>query len=384
VAAFDLDEYDSQASEGRAAELDRKESQTRVDPSKSSLNLAGLASEHIFSRIGSAGSGIGGAYAIGKVYSDESLSGSDRDRDNVGLILESPAQEAARRMSADARNGSMDNLTKMGSLSIAARANGGTSLSTWDTGDLFSFPVAAIPIKIISPDGLTLDDFREVRHLADGSNANVFTALFRGESVIIKMIKKEVQYDPVALHEFEAEHGVLSRVSHPNIIKLLGAGRVPRRFVVLEWLNGGSLSSLLNENQGRSSFTKVFFRRPSFTYEALLNRAKEMAEALDYLHSRCFPGATIIHRDLKPDNVGFMLDGSLKLFDLGLCTCVKRRTDTHVAYEMTGNTGSLRYMAPEVALRKPYTEKVDVYSFGIMVWQMATGENARVYLSGEC
>jgi serine/threonine protein kinase len=75
--------------------------------------------------------------------------------------------------------------------------------------------------------------------------------------------------------------------------------------------------------------------------------------------------------DLKPDNVGFTSNGVLKLFDFGLCTCVRRRRHLNEAYELTGNTGSLRYMAPEVALKKPYTEKADVYSFGIMLWQMA-------------
>jgi serine/threonine protein kinase len=74
---------------------------------------------------------------------------------------------------------------------------------------------------------------------------------------------------------------------------------------------------------------------------------------------------------LKPDNVGFSTDGVLKLFDFGLATCVKSRTTETDAYEMTGFTGSLRYMAPESALRKPYSEKVDVFSFGILVWQMA-------------
>lgn len=69
--------------------------------------------------------------------------------------------------------------------------------------------------------------------------------------------------------------------------------------------------------------------------------------------------------------MGFTNSGTLKLFDFGLCTCVRRRKHLNEAYELTGNTGSLRYMAPEVALRQPYTEKADVYSFGIMVWQMA-------------
>ena len=75
--------------------------------------------------------------------------------------------------------------------------------------------------------------------------------------------------------------------------------------------------------------------------------------------------------DLKPDNVGFTSTGALKLFDFGLVTCVHRRQDVFSNYAMTGYTGSLRYMAPEVAQRLPYNEKVDVYSYGIMVWQMA-------------
>ena len=69
--------------------------------------------------------------------------------------------------------------------------------------------------------------------------------------------------------------------------------------------------------------------------------------------------------------MGFTDDGSLKLFDFGLCTCVQRRASPCEGYAMTGTTGSLRYMAPEVALRQIYSEKVDVYSFGIMLWQMA-------------
>ena len=359
VAAFDLDDQEMQVSEGRAAELDKKEAVIRTDPTKSSLNLAGLVDEDLSS---------GKAAPEGNLNRSAGSTGSIGS--DVGLVIDSPARgsEPSPAIVA-ARNGSMDDLTKIAKIEITPKVD---AAPAWDTGDDFSFPLMNLPVKQMVDDNLTLDNFKEVKHLADGSNANVFTAIFRGEQVIIKMIKKDVQYDPVALHEFDAEHGMLARVSHPNIIRILGAGKAPRRFVVLEWLGGGSLNSVLNDNQDRNSFTKVFFRKPSFTYDALLNRAKDIAEALDYLHSRCYPGATIIHRDLKPDNVGFMSDGTLKLFDLGLCTCVKRRTDSNTTYKMTGNTGSLRYMAPEVALRKAYNEKVDVYSFGIMIWQMAS------------
>lgn len=77
--------------------------------------------------------------------------------------------------------------------------------------------------------------------------------------------------------------------------------------------------------------------------------------------------------DLKPDNVGFRADGTCVLMDFGLATCVySTRASEDVMYKMSGMTGSLRYMAPEVVLRQPYNEKADVYSYGILLWQMAS------------
>lgn len=242
---------------------------------------------------------------------------------------------------------------------------------TWDPMDPFSYPIGNIPVKNWVPDNLEMEHFTEIQYIADGSNSNVFLARLSGEKVVIKMIREDIQHDPVAVHEFDVEYGTLARVSHPNIIKLKGAGRRPRRFIVLEWLGGGTLNSILNQHQVKSGLAQKLFRRPSFTYQTLLLRARDIAEALRFLHSHCHVGASIIHRDLKPDNVGFNSAGELKLFDFGLCTCVKLRANVNEAYEMTGNTGSLRYMAPEIALKKPYNEKADVYSFCIMLWQMA-------------
>lgn len=172
---------------------------------------------------------------------------------------------------------------------------------TWDPVDEFSYPVAEIPISSLVPDNLLLEHFDDVQHIADGSNANIFLAKLNGERVIIKMIKSDVQMDPVAVHEFDVEHGMLSRISHPNIIKLLGAGRSPRRFVVLEWLGGGSLNTILSQNQAKPGLAQKLFRRPTFTYANLLSKARDMAEALDFLHARCHPGATVIHRGKRAD-----------------------------------------------------------------------------------
>jgi serine/threonine protein kinase len=79
--------------------------------------------------------------------------------------------------------------------------------------------------------------------------------------------------------------------------------------------------------------------------------------------------------DLKPQNIGFDADKTLKLFDFGLAACVQKKRTASDTYDMTGYTGTLVYMAPEVVLRKHYNEKVDVYSFAILLWQMLSGED---------
>jgi hypothetical protein len=211
---------------------------------------------------------------------------------------------------------------------------------TWDPQSEFCFPVAEMPTKLLIPDNLTIDSFDRVQHFADGSNANVFRAFLNGQQCIIKMIRAEVQHDPVAVHEFDCEHGMLVRFSHPNVIKIMGAGRTPRRFVVLEYLANGSLHTALSSNVNTGKGGLFSRHRPTFGWPNLLAKARDLADAFDYLHRRCCDGASVLHRDLKPDNVGFTADGTLKLFDFGLCTVVRRRTYDNESYDMTGNTGS--------------------------------------------
>jgi hypothetical protein len=180
-------------------------------------------------------------------------------------------------------------------------------IPTWQPRAAFCFPVSELQVRHQSTSYLSLEDFRDIRYLSKGSRVEVSTAviLATGRKVVIKMLRADCMESNLALHEFETEHGMLARINHPNIVRLLGAGRIPRPFVALEWLEGGTLSSALRSQT--SFFGVPRFRLRSTndaSFDVALLRIKALAEALDYLHMRVHPDATIIHRDLKPDNVG--------------------------------------------------------------------------------
>ena len=152
------------------------------------------------------------------------------------------------------------------------------------------------------------------------------------------------------------------------------------------------VAGLLNLAAQESNPT--MFRNKTFKFIEVLHLSRDLAIALKYLHSDFHKDAMILHRDLKPENLGLDPNGKLKLFDFGLCRCVFKRGNENQLYEMTGNTGSLRYMAPEVVLGQPYTEKVDVYSFAMIMWTFAKSKSpfkgfdramhrARVVINGE-
>lgn len=224
----------------------------------------------------------------------------------------------------------------------------------------FDFPIKFVERAHSVKTGLMGSEYRKVKYLASGSNSVVFTGRRNHSMVVIKMLKQDLNNWITAESEMGLEFELLCKLNHPHIIHIKGAGLFPRMFVELEYLEGGTLDRFLK-------------CRPQVDLKQALSIAKNLASALKYLHDEFHPDATIIHRDLKPQNIGFTADGQLKLFDFGLVACVQRRCHSSQAYAMTVCTGTLAYMAPEVAQRQPYNEKVDVYSFGILLWQLLSG-----------
>lgn len=93
------------------------------------------------------------------------------------------------------------------------------------------------------------------------------------------------------------------------------------------------------------------------------------------LHHTYFSLRRIIYRDVKPDNIGFDVRGEVKVFDFGLAKELHaNEMNEDGNYNLTGFTGSIRYMAPEVAKSQPYCQLADVYSFGILLWHIFSNE----------
>ncbi|CAN0350127.1 unnamed protein product, partial [Ectocarpus fasciculatus] len=129
----------------------------------------------------------------------------------------------------------------------------------------------------------------------------------------------------------------------------------------MEYLNRGTLRARMDAARGGLGFWPG------------VRHATELASVMRYLHDDAMPGMCILHRDLKPDNLGFR-GNVMKLVDLGLAKVIKHsETGVDEFYRMSGEVGSLRYMAPEVASQYPYNEKADVHSFGVVMWELVTG-----------
>ena len=166
------------------------------------------------------------------------------------------------------------------------------------------------PHRIYSVTGAQLnlqwDSLRNVEYLTDGGNNWIHTAVLHGKSVVVKTLKPECQDVALAINEIEGELEIHSRLDHPSIVKLIGAGFTPRgvRFVVLERLDGGTLTQLLGYDNRIRDRRRRFWNKKKMSYMDVLKCARSLADALAYCHGRAIPNVMVLHRDLKPDNVG--------------------------------------------------------------------------------
>ncbi|MCE3216901.1 hypothetical protein HAX54_009147 [Datura stramonium] len=192
---------------------------------------------------------------------------------------------------------------------------------------------------------------------AHGAHSQLYHGIYRDEPVAVKMIKLPDDDENGDLgtrleNQFSREVTLLSQLHHQNVVKFVGACRkTPVFCVVTEYLSEGSLRAYLHKLEDKS-----------LTLQKLIALALDIAHGMQYIHSQ-----GIIHRDLKPENILISEKFHLKIADFGIA-CEEACCDL-----LADDPGTYRWMAPEMIKRKSYGRKVDVYGFGLILWEMVAG-----------
>ncbi|KAM7470956.1 hypothetical protein LguiA_009139 [Lonicera macranthoides] len=195
-------------------------------------------------------------------------------------------------------------------------------------------------------------------HVASGSYGDLYKGTYCSQEVAIKVLKAE-RVTPEMQREFAQEVFIMRKVRHKNVVQFIGAcTKPPSLCIVTEYMSGGSVYDYLHKQRGT-------FRLPS-----LLKVAIDISKGMNYLHQN-----NIIHRDLKAANLLMDENEVVKVADFGVAR-VKAQSGV-----MTAETGTYRWMAPEVIEHKPYDHKADVFSFGIVLWELLTGKLPYEYLT---
>ncbi|XP_022930484.1 tyrosine kinase receptor Cad96Ca-like isoform X2 [Cucurbita moschata] len=196
------------------------------------------------------------------------------------------------------------------------------------------------------------EDLTIGEQIGQGSCGTVYHALWYGSDVAVKVFSKQEYSDDVIL-SFRQEVSLMKKLRHPNILLFMGVVTSPHRLcIVTEFLPRGSLFRLLQRNAG-----KLDWRRR-------VHMALDIARGMNYLH-HCNP--PIIHRDLKSSNLLIDRNWTVKVGDFGLS---RLKHETYLTTK-TGK-GTPQWMAPEVLRNEPSDEKSDIYSFGVILWELAT------------
>jgi serine/threonine protein kinase len=204
--------------------------------------------------------------------------------------------------------------------------------------------------------GDTLDHYRLDRAVARGGMATLFKAtdLRDGRQVAIKVPHAEMEADPVLVERFRREQEIGQELDHPGVVKTYDGEDRSRLYMVIEWVDGRLMRTILNEER-------------QLPIERAINLTLQILDALDTMHKH-----GVVHRDLKPENIMVDDEDRIKLIDFGIAMKEDARRITFV--DMSPTLGTPDYISPEQVKGQRGDQRSDIYSLGIMLYEMLTGE----------
>ena len=198
------------------------------------------------------------------------------------------------------------------------------------------------------------DRYEIIKTIGEGGMANVYLAndTILDRKVAIKVLRGDLSNDEKFIRRFKREALSVSNLSHPNIVEVYDVGEEDGNYyIVMEYIEGKTLKQLLQ-------------KRGALTLNEVIDIMTQLTDGLDYAHE-----AYIIHRDIKPQNIMIEDNGLVKITDFGIAMALNSTQLTQTNSVM----GSVHYLPPEQANGKGSTVKSDIYSLGILMYELLTG-----------
>jgi serine/threonine protein kinase len=207
--------------------------------------------------------------------------------------------------------------------------------------------------------GQKIDRYQIIRHIARGGMADVYLAedIDLKRQVAIKVMLDTLSFDPQFVERFRREAQTVAKLDHSNIVQVYSTGFMPTKqpFLAMQYIDGGSLEDRLEQLARRGKL---------LTNEQALTIIRQIALALSMAHN-----AHVVHRDLKPSNILIRPDGTPVLVDLGIAVA----SDSTKLTQTGSLIGTPHYMSPEQVRGHPLDGRSDLYSLGIILYEMLAG-----------